>query len=176
MGETKRYKRRNVDELEKRRTYKCKYDGCQKSYTKSSHLKAHSRIHTGEKPYFCRWPGCKWRFARSVNIKKKFEFFRKTINLFPNYLKKDELTRHLRKHSGDKPYSCDSCNKSFSRSDHLQLHSKRHSKAVISCGTTNGNLTLPISNSTVNFNSNNVNSTSFSSPPSSMSVLSFSSI
>ncbi len=40
--------------------------------------------------------------------------------------KKDELTRHLRKHSGDKPYICDKCEKRFSRSDHLQLHSRRH--------------------------------------------------
>jgi uncharacterized Zn-finger protein len=43
---------------------------------------------------------------------------------------KDELTRHLRKHSGDKPYNCFSCGKSFSRSDHLQLHMKRHNSLV----------------------------------------------
>jgi hypothetical protein len=48
MGETKRYKRKNYEELEKRRTYECKYYGCKKSYTKSSHLKAHARIHTGK--------------------------------------------------------------------------------------------------------------------------------
>ena len=84
MGETKRYKRKNFEELEKRRTYTCKYDGCLKSYTKSSHLKAHSRIHTGEKPYHCKWPLCKWKFARSVTILFKFSHcysFKNTISI-----------------------------------------------------------------------------------------------
>lgn len=38
----------------------------------------------------------------------------------------------MRKHSGDKPYKCENCDKSFSRSDHLQLHSRRHNTASTS--------------------------------------------
>ena len=44
---TVKYNRRNNPELEKRRIHHCDFPGCTKVYTKSSHLKAHQRIHTG---------------------------------------------------------------------------------------------------------------------------------
>ncbi|KAK6059086.1 zinc finger, C2H2 type [Cooperia oncophora] len=45
------------------------------------------------------------------------------------FARSDELTRHKRKHTGDRPFQCSLCDRAFSRSDHLSLHMKRHNVA-----------------------------------------------
>ncbi|KAL6480840.1 hypothetical protein MHYP_G00118730 [Metynnis hypsauchen] len=57
----------------------------------------------GEKPYQCDFTDCGRRFSRS-----------------------DQLKRHQRRHTGVKPFQCETCQRKFSRSDHLKTHTRTH--------------------------------------------------
>uniref|UniRef100_A0A1A7WMF0 Sp3a transcription factor n=1 Tax=Iconisemion striatum TaxID=60296 RepID=A0A1A7WMF0_9TELE len=98
----------------KKKQHICHITGCGKVYGKTSHLRAHLRWHSGERPFVCSWMFCGKRFTRS-----------------------DELQRHRRTHTGEKKFVCPECSKRFMRSDHLAKHIKTHQnkKGVNSGGT-----------------------------------------
>lgn len=62
-----------------------------------------SSKHVARQKYVCSFPACSRRFACSY-----------------------QLERHIRNHTGDKPFQCMHCHRRFSRSDHLKTHVRTH--------------------------------------------------
>ena len=94
----------SVEDLDGNITYKCKE--CSIVFDKKWSMNVHIRVHTGDRSYVCEVPECGANFARPQN-----------------------LWRHHKTHSQEKPHSCPICSKAFCERKDMMNHIVVHDEA-----------------------------------------------
>ena len=108
-------------------------DGCHKSFATKSQLESHNRIHTGEKPFVC--PVCGRCFVtrgqlKSHSLNRHVGVTHTKAHLCQDcgqsFVKEYDLKVHMRKHTGERPFGCRDCGKTFRVKDgcHCQAINK----------------------------------------------------
>ncbi|XP_052833803.1 zinc finger protein 708 [Octopus bimaculoides] len=121
----------NHKRIHTEKRYHCEM--CGKSFSRRHHIASHKHIHTGEKPYHCEI--CDESFSQKSDLTahvgihtEKTEVICRKNSLALEWEIFGKLFLLKKVRTGETPYHCDVCGKSFSQCDSLTKHHRIHTE------------------------------------------------
>lgn len=133
---------KHMEECQGRVPFKC--PECDKEFQYESSLKCHVVSHYPDKPKLFSCDQCDYKSNYKANLKKhvrhiheqKKERDIKCLECDKMFYTEENMRRHLKLHSGDRPYKCEEkdCEKAFKTPNGLKFHQVSHSnEKPLSC-------------------------------------------
>ena len=119
-----------TDERTKTR-FRCRYEGCKRTYSSAGNLKAHTKSHTGKQSYYIMVDT-----GDDVNFETgEYTFKCNEEECGKAFLNSHSLKIHVRVHTKDRPYGCDivGCEKNFNTLYRLKAHQRVHNGTTFKC-------------------------------------------
>lgn len=120
-----------TEERTKKR-FRCRFEGCPRTYSSAGNLKAHIKSHTGNLPSLRIPTGIVFQFLFKSG---EYTFKCTEEDCGKAFLNSHSLKIHVRVHTKDRPYGCDilGCEKNFTTLYRLKAHQRVHNGTTFKC-------------------------------------------